>query len=363
MVDLEALEAAARKLLTPMAYDYAAGGADDELTVADNEAAWGRMRLRPRMLRDVSTVTTATTVLGTPVALPVLVAPTGYHRLFHDEGEPAAARGAAAAGTLMVVSSLATVTLEEVAAAAPDAPRWFQLYALPDRGWNSEVIQRAAGAGYRALVLTVDVTTQGMRRRDERNAFTLPEGLTMANLPSGGRYPMAAGGLGVALASEQGSALAHFANSGIDNRLTFADLEWFRAQAPLPLLVKGILRGDDARAAVDAGADGVVVSNHGGRQLDTAVATAEALAEVVDAVGADAEVYVDGGVRRGTDVLKALALGARAVLLGRPVVWGLATGGAAGVQAVLDHFRLDVERTLRLSGCRSLAEVTRDLVA
>ena len=350
MVDLEALEAAARKVLSPMAYDYAAGGADDELTVEDNQAAWGRLRLRPRMLRDVSSVETATTVLGTPVDLPVLVAPMGHQRLFHDEGEVATAQSAARCGTVMVVSSLATVTLEDVAAAAPEAPRWFQLYVNPDRGWNAEIIQRATAAGYRALVLTVDVTTQGNRRRDERNAFALPDGLTLANL-------------GVSLSAGEGSALKDFVHRGVDNTITFADLEWFRSQAGMPLLVKGILRGDDARAAVDAGAPGVIVSNHGGRQLDTAVATADALAEVVEAVARDAEVYVDGGVRRATDVLKAVALGARAVLLGRPVLWGLATGGADGVHAVLEHFRVELERTLRLAGCRSIAEVSGDLVA
>jgi len=349
-MDLVSLERQARERLAPPAYDYYAGGADDELTLADNVAAWSRLRLRPHVLRDVSAVGTGVTVLGTPVQLPVLVAPMAYQRLATDQGERATARAAAAAGTVMLVSTLATVPLEDVAAAAPGAPRWFQLYVHKDRGLTEELVRRAATAGYRALVLTVDLPVLGYRPRDERNAFTLPEGLEMANV---GRTTED---------TDEMSALRLYAAREMDAALTPADIEWLRGLADLPVLVKGVLRGDDARLAVEAGAAGVIVSNHGGRQLDGAIAGADALPEVAAAVGGRAEVYVDGGVRRGTDVVKALALGARAVLVGRPVLWGLACGGEEGAVQVLDGLRAELVRALALCGTPSPAEVTRDLV-
>jgi 4-hydroxymandelate oxidase len=351
-VDLDALESAARGALSPAAYDYYAGGADDELTLADNVAAWQRLRLRPRVLRDVSVVDTSTTVLGTPVRLPVLVAPTAYQRLADDEGEPANARGTAAAGSLLVVSTLATVRLEEVAAAAPQAPRWMQIYLHRDKAINAELVARAAAAGYRALMLTVDLPVAGHRRRDERNSFALPPDMTMANF--GTRHPDAPAG---------GSALAAHVTRDLAGSVTATDVEWLVGQSTLPVLVKGVLRGDDAADCVQAGAAGVVVSNHGGRQLDGAIATADALPDVLDRVGGAVEVYVDGGVRRGTDVVKALAIGARAVLIGRPAIWGLATAGAAGVQAVLDGFHTEFERAMTLCGARTVAELTPDLLA
>jgi 4-hydroxymandelate oxidase len=350
-MDLDALEAAARELLTPNAWGYYSAGADDEITLRDNVEAWRRLRIRPRVLRDVSVVDTSTTVLGTPVALPVLVAPMAYHRLAHDEGEAATARGAAAAGTILVTSTLATVSLEDTATAAPGAPRWLQVYLRRDRGWAAELVARAAAAGYEALVFTVDLPVLGHRRVDEANAFALPAGMAMANLPV------------LAATVAGGSALTAHVRDDLDPSLTFDDITWLRDLSGLPVLVKGVLRGDDARACVDAGAAGIVVSNHGGRQLDTAVATADALAEVVAAVGGDVEVLVDGGIRRGTDVLKALALGARAVLVGRPVLWGLATGGADGVHAVLDGLGAEFARALALSGCPGAADVTPDLLA
>lgn len=349
-MDLDELEREARAVLDPAAYDYYVGGADDELTLADNVAAWRRLRLRPRVLRDVRVVDTSTTVLGADVAFPVLVAPTAYHRLAHDEGEVATARGAAAAGTLMCVSTLATVAVDDVAAAVPDAPRWFQLYVRTDRGWTAELAQRAAASGYRALVLTVDAVVIGHRRRDERNRFTLPAGTEMANV-------------GAPPPSVDGSGLVAYASDEFDRGLVPDDIGWLAEVSGLPVLVKGIHRGDDAARAVDAGAAGVVVSNHGGRQLDTAVASADALPEVAEAVGDRAEVYVDGGIRRGTDVVKAVALGARAVLVGRPVVWGLATGGAAGVRSVLEQLRDELVRAMTLCGAASLDDLTSDLVA
>jgi 4-hydroxymandelate oxidase len=269
-MDLDELERAAREQLTPMAYDYYAGGAGTETTVRDNRTAWDGFRLHPYVLRDVSTVSTRTRLLGTELATPVVVAPTAYQRLAHPDGELATARGAEAAGALVVVSTLATTSLEDVVAAAPDAPRWFQLYVFDDRGYAGELVDRAAAAGYRALVLTVDAPVLGYRPRDERNGFRLPDGLAMANVPR-------------EMPETDGSGLAALFGS-IDRTLTVDDLAWLKERSGLPLVVKGVHRGDDAVRCLDAGADAVVVSNHGGRQLDSAVATADALPEVVDAV-------------------------------------------------------------------------------
>lgn len=350
----EDLEVLARESLHAGAYDYYAAGADDERTLRDNVTAWQRLRLRPHVLRDVSTVSTATTVLGAPVAAPVLVAPTAYQRLAHPEGERATARGAAAFGTVMVVSTFANTTLEDVAGAAPAGVRWFQLYVHKDRALTRDLVRRAAAAGYAAVVLTVDLPVLGYRRRDERNNFALPAGVVKANL---GDFPDAAD------APTEGSALRAYADHAVESSLTFEDLEWLRGLSELPLVVKGVLRGDDAAACVAAGADAIVVSNHGGRQLDGAIPTAEALPDVVRAVAGGAEIYVDGGVRRGTDVLRALALGARAVLLGRPVLWGLAVDGADGVAAVLDTYRVELARAMALCGVTAPEEVPADVVA
>ena len=347
-LDLEALEQAARERLDRGVYDYVAGGADGELTLADNLAAWRRLRLRPRVLRQVTAVDPTATVLGVPLGSPVAVAPTGYHALLHPEGEAATAAGAAAAGSLMVVSTQSNRTVEEVAAAAPEAPRWFQVYVHADRGFTEELVGRAAAAGYRALVLTADLQVLGNRLRDVRNAFGFPPGMVLGNAV--GRYGV-----------EGADLVAHA--SRFDPGIDLGTIAWLARCSGLPVLVKGVLRGDEARRCVDAGAAGIVVSNHGGRQLDTAVAPADVLAEVVEAVGADVDVLVDGGVRRGSDVLKALALGARVVLVGRPVLWGLATGGAQGVAAVLDGLRAELVRAMALCGATRLEELTSDLVA
>ena len=348
----EELEAAARERLSPMAYDYVAGGAESEATLRANVRAWEAWQLRPHVLRDVSRVATTTTVLGSEVRSPVLVAPTAYHRLAHEAGEAATVRAAHRAGSLAVVSTLATTSLEDVADACPDAERWFQLYVFDDRGYAGELIDRAAAAGYRALVLTVDAPILGHRPRDERNAFRLPPGMAMANLPAD---------LTDGVTDDPGSGLAALFTEH-DRSLTFSDLAWIRERAGLPLVVKGVHRGDDAARCLDAGADAVVVSNHGGRQLDRAVPTAEALPEVVEAVDGRAEVYVDGGVRRGTDVMTALALGARAVLVGRPVLWGLAVDGEDGVVSVLEGLASQLERSMTLAGITDVRDVPRDLV-
>lgn len=348
-MDVAALRERARAVVDPKAFDYFVGGADDEVTLADNEAAWQRIRLLPKMLRDVSAVDTSTTVLGERVVAPILVAPTAYQRMAHEEGEAATARGSAAAGTVMCVSTLATVSLEDVAAAAPGGSRWFQLYIRRDRGFTQDLVRRAVAAGYSALVVTVDLPVFGRRWRDERNNFTLPEGLIMANLDA-------------PVPGVEGSGLAAYAAEEFDRSLTFDDLTWLRDVSGLPIVVKGILRADDAVSAVAAGAAAIGVSNHGARQLDTAVATADALPAIVDAVAGRAEIYVDGGIRRGTDVLKAIALGARAVLVGRPILWGLATGGSDGVRDVLAELADEFARALTLCGTPTPADITDDLL-
>jgi 4-hydroxymandelate oxidase len=347
-VDLDALEQEARGRLDPAFYDYVAGGADAELTLADNLAAWARLRLRPRVLRDVRRVDTATTLLGTTLPTPILVAPTGYHELVHPDGEEATAAGAAAAGSLMILSTQANRSVEQVAGAAPGVPRWFQVYVHVDHGFTEEVVGRAAAAGYSALVLTADLAVLGNRLRDARNRLQFPPGMVLGNAVE--RF-----------GASGDDIVAHA--SRFEAGLEAASIGWLQRHAGLPVLVKGVLRGDDAEASVAAGAAGIVVSNHGGRQLDGAVTGAEALPEVVAAVGDRVPVLVDGGVRRGTDVLKALALGARGVLVGRPVLWGLATGGAEGVRRVLIGLQEELVRAMALCGATSIAELTPDLIA
>jgi len=341
-MDLATLEEEARGLLAKPIYDYLAGGAGDEVSLRDAIAAWDRVRLRPRVLRDVSTVDTSTKVLGTTVGSPIMVVPTAFHRLAHDGGEEETARGASAAGALMVVATRATSPPEEVAAAAPGAPRWYQVYILRQRGHTARMVERAAAAGFTALVLTGDTPVLGRRLRDVRNAFSLPANIGSAAIEAGGAV---------------GSLVDQ------DPSITFECIEWLRELTGLPVVVKGVLRGDDALACLDAGAAGVAVSNHGGRQLDGAVAPADVLPEVVDAVGDRGEVYVDGGIRRGVDVMRALALGARAVMVGRPVLWGLATGGAGGVERVLKGLQDELVLAMALAGARHVDEVTGDLVA
>lgn len=347
-MDIDALEAVARERLEPMLYDYYAGGAETETTLRGNLTAWDHWRLKPFVLRDVSSVSTATTLLGAAVDTPVMVAPTACHGFAHPDAEAATARAAAAAGSLMVASTLANITLEEVAAAAPEAPRWFQLYIFDDRRVALDLVDRAVAAGYGALVLTVDAPVLGHRPRDVANGYRLPDHLRMANLDRG-------------LPDTQGSALEAMFTSH-DRTLTFDDLAWLRDHAGIPIVLKGVHRGDDAARAVDAGADAIVVSNHGGRQVDSAVATADVLREVVEAVDGRAEVHVDGGIRSGGDVLKALALGARGVLLGRPILWGLAAEGPDGVTRVLRTLTEELVRTMTMCGVTDVTDVPRDLV-
>jgi isopentenyl diphosphate isomerase/L-lactate dehydrogenase-like FMN-dependent dehydrogenase len=333
----------AERLLDPGAFGYFAGGAGDERTLRDNVEAFSRWELRPRVLVDVSEISTTATVLGSEVSMPLLVAPTAFQRLAHPDGEPATARAAAEAATIMCQSTLSSVTPGELAAAAPGARLWFQLYWSSDRGFTAELLARVAEAAFEAVVFTVDFPAAGRRERDLRAQFTLPDDLAAPNIPE-------------ALQRQDfHAALGQIVNTS----LTWRDLEWLRETCALPVLLKGILSAEDALLAAEHGAAGVIVSNHGGRQLDGVAASLDALPEVVEAVSDRLEVLVDGGVRRGTDVLKALALGARAVLVGRPAVWGLAVGGERGVRDVLELLRAEIALGLTHLGCRSPAEVTR----
>jgi isopentenyl diphosphate isomerase/L-lactate dehydrogenase-like FMN-dependent dehydrogenase len=324
-------ERLAEQKLDANALAYFAGGSGDEITLRDNLAAFERRKLRPRVLVDVSSISTATTVLGTDIALPILIAPLALQRMAHPDGELATARAAAAVGTIMCLSTAATARPAEVAAVAPGAPRWFQVYVFADRSETEALVAKAVANGFSALVLTVDTPHLGRRERDIRVDFKIPEHLTVAGDIFGGHF---------------------------DTGLSWHDLEWLAGYG-VPLVVKGILTAEDARLACEHGAAAVVVSNHGGRQLDGVSSSLDALEEVVHAVGGRAEVLLDGGVRRGTDVLKALALGARGVLIGRAMVWGLAAAGEEGVRDVLELLRAEVELGLALLGCASPADVTR----
>jgi isopentenyl diphosphate isomerase/L-lactate dehydrogenase-like FMN-dependent dehydrogenase len=344
-VSLRDLEALVAERLDAGPLGYFAGGAADERTLADNEAAFARRQLLPRVLVDVSAVSTTTTVLGTEISMPVLVAPVALQRMAHPDGEPGMARAAAGAGTLMCVSTLATATAREVAAAASEAPRWFQLYVLRDRRVTHALVDEAVDCGYQALVLTVDAPRAGRRERDLRTGFAVPPGIDMP-------------GVSAAAGHSIGMTPADFF-SLVDTSLTFKDLEALVEAVDLPVLVKGVHTAADARLAIQHGAAGIVVSNHGGRQLDGVPAGIDLLEDVVQEVAGDVEVFVDGGVRRGTDVLVALALGARAVLVGRPLLWGLAHDGEAGARWVLDTLRAELELGLMLLGAASPAQVTR----
>jgi 4-hydroxymandelate oxidase len=341
-LNLAEVAAAAAARLDPAHRDFFAGGAGDERTLRANETAFDRWPLRPRVLRDVTRRDLSGTLLGADLALPVLVAPTGFHRLAHPDGELATARAVHAAGTVMMVSSGATTAIEDIAAAAP-ATLWFQLYAHPDRAFTEAVIRRAEAAGCRALVVTVDSPVFGHRPRDLRSGFLdLPAGMVCENMRD---------------------ATGVVRDIPMNPELTWATLEWLRGVTELPIVLKGILHPADARLAAEHGADAIVVSNHGGRQLDGVVATVDALPDIVAAVAGRLPVLLDGGIRRGTDVLTALALGAAAVAIGRPVLWGLATGGADGVRHVLELLRADLDRAMALTGAATLADITGDLIA
>lgn len=325
-------EPVAKEKLPPDVYDYYAGGAGDERTLEENLRAFDRWVLRPRFLRGSGLPDTSIELLGTRVEFPVLVAPWAYQGRAHPDGERGTVRGAARAGTIPVVSSTAIDDLEQIAAAS-DGPKWWQLYLFADAGLNAEMLGRVVAAGYEAICWTVDFPVVGLRHRDARSGFVIPLGIGDADYL-------------------------------YEPNMTWDHLTFIREHAPgLPVLVKGILTAEDAVLAVEHGAEGIVVSNHGGRQLDSCPASLDALPEVVEAVDGRLPVLMDGGVRRGTDVLKAIALGAAAVMVGRPAAWGLAADGEGGVAGVLDIFRAEVENAMALTGCGSVAEIGRELVA
>jgi 4-hydroxymandelate oxidase len=340
VVTLRDFEPLARAAMDPAAFGYVAGGSWDEVTLAENEAAWRRRRFRPRVLVDVSAIDPSTTMLGVPVAVPVAVAPMAVQGLAHPDGELAAVRGAAASGVPYILSTTSSRSIEEVAVAAPDATRWFQLYVQSDVARTRPLVERAAASGYGAIVLTVDLPVLGYRDRDRRSGFALPP---LGNFREVG-------------ATHGGHADGE-PESQHETALTWAHLAEIRSWSDLPLVLKGILTADDARIAVEHGVDAIIVSNHGARQLDRVQPGIDALAEVVAAAGGRTEVWVDGGVRRGLDIAIALALGARGVLVGRPVYWALAAGGQAGVERAFAILRDEFEIALALLGARTPAEV------
>ena len=371
---IEDLRRIARRRLPRAVFDFVEGGAGDELTVARNRAAFERLLFEPRVLVDVAKREQATAVLGERVATPVLVSPTGMAGLCWPKGEVAAARGAHEAGTIYTLSTHSSCTIEEVAAGAP-GPLWFQLYVWQNRDLTRSFVERARAAGYRALVLTVDVPVVSRRERDLRNGFTVPPRITVRNaldtVRRVGWVRRVLLGPKLTLANLVGMpgaprtdivTMAGVANRQIDPSLTWADLAWFRSLWSGPLLLKGVMTVADAKKAAAHGVDGLVVSNHGGRQLDGTRASVEALPEIVDAVGSRVEVLLDGGVRRGADVVRALALGARAVMVGRPYLYGLSASGSAGVRRALDIFQAEVDHALALAGVPRVGDLDRTVV-
>jgi 4-hydroxymandelate oxidase len=345
-------EPLARERISHMAWEFINGGAADEITLRWNREAYQRIRLRPRVLVDVSKLDTNIRLFGQELPYPVILAPTAFHRLVHPEGELATARGASAAGATMVLSTVATTSVEEVVAAT-SRPVWFQLYVQSDRGFTRDLIQRAEAAGCRALCVTVDTPLIGARNREDRVKFSLPAGMEMPNLR----------GLKTAA-----SANAHRPSKGdifsplLSPDLTWKDLDWLRSTAKVPVLLKGVLNPEDADRAVKSGVSGLIVSNHGARNLDTVPATVDALPAVTERVAGRVPVLVDGGIRRGTDVLKALALGATAVLIGRPYLYGLGVAGAEGVESVLRILRREFEMAMALSGRPTIASIDRTVL-
>ncbi|HMQ68954.1 MAG TPA: alpha-hydroxy acid oxidase [Ignavibacteria bacterium] len=352
-INIYDFEIIARDKLTQMAYDYYRSGSHDEITLSENIEAFKRIFLKYRVLIDVSKRDLSTEVLGQKISMPLIIAPTAFHKMAHPDGEVATAKAAGAAGTIMILSTLSNSDVEDVVKATP-GPVWFQLYVYKDRAVTKELVERITKAGCKALVLTVDAPVLGTRERDVRNKFNLPEGLSVKNL-----LPLNKDKLPVI----DDSGLAGYVQNHLDPSLSWKDIEWLKSITNLPVIIKGIACKEDAALAVLHGADGIVVSNHGGRQLDTSRATIDVLPEVSDTVNGKIEILLDGGIRRGTDILKAVALGAKAVLTGRPVLWGLGADGQAGVSAVLEIFRNELDIAMALSGCDSVKKISKDLIA
>ncbi|MDV6374265.1 alpha-hydroxy acid oxidase [Deinococcus arenicola] len=351
-VNLAEIEALGRARLDRNALEYYASGANDGHTLHANRENFGHIRLRPRMLVDVSAIDISTTVLGLPLDFPVGIAPSAFHGLAHPDAELATARAANAAGSVMTLSTFSNTPIADVGQAA-GGRLWFQLYLLADRELSREIIARAEASGARALVFTVDAPYLGRREANERHRFALPPHLSAPNVAT----PQELAGV----ETDTGSQLTNYFQNLVDKTFTWNDLAWLRQQTTLPIILKGILTAEDAELAVQHGCH-IWVSNHGGRQLDTAISAIAALPEIADAVAGRAEIYLDGGITRGTDVLKAVALGARAVFLGRGALWGLAAGGEDGVRRVLELLRDEVRLALALSGKQNLGQVGRDLL-
>ncbi len=368
------LRAAARRELPRVMFDFIDGGANDEVTSTRNREDFAEIELLPRVLVDVSQLDLQTTLLGQPVALPVLGAPMGLNGLIHHDGEAAIGRVLHDAGSVYVLAAMASYSIEEIAEQAP-GPTWFQMYMWRDRGLVRELVERARAVDFRALMVTVDVPRAAARDRDRRNGFALPPRVTLRSLVGGLvrprwsaqfiRHPRmtTASIAGHGGGPDDPVGMTEYINRQFDPTADWDDLAWFRDLWDGPLVVKGILGAEDARHAVQVGADAIAVSNHGGRQLDHAPSTIRALPPIVDAIGSDAEVYLDGGVRRGSDALKALAMGARACMIGRPLVYGLGAGGEAGARRAFAILEQELRTAMALAGCPSLAAVDRSLVA
>lgn len=358
-VNLAEYERYMKNTLPRNAHDYYASGSNDMITLRENRAAFSRLRLLPRILNDVTTVDTKTTILGAPVSSPICIAPTAMQQMAHPDGEAATARAAARNNTLMTLSSWSTLALEDVAAAnGAGAHRWFQLYVYKDRAVTLQLIKRAEKAGYKALAITVDTPILGRREADIKNKFSLPSHLTMGNFKNvGGSHAS-----GTKAAGDKGSGLASYVSKLIDQSLTWSDIAWVRKNTTMKIVVKGVMTAEDAVQSVRNGVDGIWVSNHGARQLDTTPATIEVLSDIVKAVNRKVEVYIDGGIIRGTDVFKALCLGARAVFIGRPVLWGLSHSGEEGVSNVLKLLNDEFVLAMKLAGVVSLGELKPSFV-
>ncbi|MBC8089684.1 MAG: alpha-hydroxy-acid oxidizing protein [Phycisphaerae bacterium] len=353
-LNLHEFEAAARPHLPRMVFDYYAGGANDETLLRTTRAAWDDIRLRHRVMRDVSTRSLVCTVLGHRLEWPAMIAPMALQQMAHADGELATARAAHRTATGMVLSTLSNNAVE-LLREETQQPLWFQLYIQQDRGATAALVERVQRAGCTAIVLTADTPLLGRRERDIRNMFHMPSGLRAPHLHAASTQTLAQ-------PDDASSALAVYVKRKWDASISWRDLEWLRSITTLPILVKGVVRGDDAALALEHGASGVIVSNHGGRQLDASVATPRALPEVAQAMAGRGALLVDGGIRRGSDVVKAIAMGAQAVLLGRPVLWGLALDGEDGVMRVLQLLRDEFDLAMALTGCRDVSEITPDLL-
>jgi isopentenyl diphosphate isomerase/L-lactate dehydrogenase-like FMN-dependent dehydrogenase len=351
-VNISDFEILAKEKLSQSAYDYYSSGANDEITLRENCDAYKRIFLKYRVLVDVSKRDLTTEVFGQKISMPVIIAPTAFHKMAHIEGEVAVAKAATKAGTIMILSTLSNSSVEEVVKAS-SGNIWFQLYVFKDREITKSLVKRVEDAGCKALVLTVDAPLLGQRERDIRNKFNLPDGFTVKNLEPFYKEK---------LSLKHDSGIAGYFSENLDPSLNWKDIDWIKSITKLPILIKGISCKEDALLSIEYGADGIVVSNHGGRQLDTCRASIEVLPEIADAVYGKTEIYMDGGIRRGTDVLKAIALGAKAVFIGRPVLWGLSFEGESGVSSVLEIFRKEFDLAMALCGCTSVEKITKDLI-